>query len=43
MESYPVDVSAKRMLFVLGRYDEDASIYYQEASHNNEIFSDKPI
>lgn len=31
------------MLFVLGRYDEDASTYYQEASQNNEIFSDKPI
>ena len=28
---YTVDVSAKRMLFVLGRYDENASTYYQEA------------
>ena len=43
MEDYEADVSAKRMLFVLGRYDENASTYYQEASQNNEIFSDKPI
>lgn len=43
IEGYEVDVSAKRMLFLLGRYDEDASTYYQEASQNNEIFSDKPI
>lgn len=43
IEKYTLDVSVERMLFVLGRYDEDASTYYQEASHNNEIFSDKPI
>lgn len=37
------DVSAKRMLFVLGRYDENASAYYKQASENNTAFDTVPI
>lgn len=40
---YSVDVSAERMLFVLGRYDVSGSAYYRRASENNEIFTSKPI
>lgn len=37
------DISARRVLFVLGRYDENAEKYYEMASHNNEVFSGEPI
>lgn len=43
INKYSVDVSAKRMIFVLGRYDESGSAYYRNASENNEIFTSKPI
>lgn len=37
------DISAKRMLFVLGRYDEHASKYYELSAKNNECFDDEPV
>lgn len=43
IKKYSIDVSAQRMLFVLGRYDEGASAYFKEASANNEVFSNKEI
>ena len=37
------DVSADRMLYVLGRYDEYASKYYELSVRNNERFDKSPI
>ncbi len=38
-----VDHSSKRMGFVLGRFEESASKYYQESSKNNDIFTIESI
>jgi hypothetical protein len=42
-KSLEMDRSAKRMNFVLGRFEEPASNYYAEASANNEVFTTEPI
>lgn len=37
------DVSYDRIRFVLGRYDKDASTFFQEASYNNAVFDSQPV
>lgn len=37
------DISAERMLFVWGRYDENASKYYKLSAENNECFDEMPV
>lgn len=39
----PIDVSNKRMKFLLGRFEESASKYYSEYVANNEFFVNEPI
>lgn len=38
-----LDVSFKRMNYLLGRYETNASDYYSEYVANNKLFSDEPI
>lgn len=37
------DLSYDRIRFVLGRYEKDASTFFQEASYNNTIFDSQPV
>lgn len=37
------DTSCHRMNFLLGRYEQDASNFYQDYKLNNELFSNEPI
>lgn len=42
-ENLEQDKSYERMDFVLGRFEENASNFYEEASKNNDFFDDEPI
>ena len=42
-EEYPTDESFERMRFLLGRYERNASEFYQEYSANDHMFADEPI
>ena len=42
-ENYPIDTTYDRMLFLLGRYEKDASSFYSEYVSNNDYFANKPI
>lgn len=42
-ESYAVDESYQRMGFLLGRYEREASRFYAEYVHNNELMEFEPI
>lgn len=42
-ETLQKDESFKRISFVLGRFERNAREFYQEASHNNDIFDQEPV
>ena len=37
------DFSSDRIHFVLGRFEQGATIFFEEASRNNDFFSDEPV
>ncbi len=42
-ENLEMDMSYKRMNFILGRFEKGASEFYKEASENNNVFDNEPI
>lgn len=42
-EELMVDISQKRMSHILGRYEGEASEYYNDFQNNDESFSDEPL
>ena len=42
-ETYDIDISNQRMGFLLGRFEETASKYYQEYKENEDEFNEMPI
>lgn len=42
-EALPQDRSFERMHFLLGRFEEGASPFYQEYTQNNELFTREPV
>lgn len=39
----PQDVSFERMHFLLGRFEAEASLFYQEYAQNNDFFANEPV
>lgn len=42
-ETFERDLSYSRMSFVLGRYEQGANMFFEEASRNNNIFDSEPV